>query len=822
MVLGYYHAADRFVQMDFRRRFPTGRLTDILDKSFAQVVEATVPAAQTRALYSTPDGKPMEDQMLEHASEKTLALLEAYSAGVNQWIADVRNGENDAVFPREFSNAPFVYDPADVPKWTPLDSAATLLPFLEEQSNNEALEVQAGAARETIDNDDKFADLWSRRTRVESAILPGWTPPAATAKRITRPPAKSRLERLKAGPALSRLSARIKATRSFRGTLFGPDGLGANGGSNNWVIAPSRSASGNALFANDMHLALTQPAIWYLAHLDAKTNGEGSNHSAGVTYAGLPWVIVGQNESIAWGVTNADMDLSDVYVEELVKDAEGNPTGVMFKGAEVAFTRVPFTVAFSDGTEEQHELLFVPHHGPVREIDTENEVAITLRWTLQDATTDLNILTAIGTTKTVEEAREALKNSTTTGGSWVAVDTEGNIGFFPYSRVPKRTWATNLTGDAPPWLPLDGRCATPEACYEWSEFFEYSELPQALNPTEGFIATANNDMTGAFFDGDPTNDGYPPFQTYVVPGIRHARIVELIESIGAEHTAATMHRIQHDVQSLQGAIQTPRFLAIAESDMTTLSERAQKIVNALKAWESFTCPTGLKGPYMDSELTDDPDALREASGCAAYHAALYNCSPLGLRKDYVQPAPVAYFDSIVDPSRLVAGDVYWDDPDTPEIETKYQTIGECFDVAGRLLATNLGLGDDEAQWPWGRAQRLVLRSDLSNFFISTYDNPPPGETPLTNEGGWLTVSPTDPGLDASGWLQTFGASKRLVCEALPSGPSCTIELPGGQSSDVDSPNYDDLLFKYLEGEPIDLVFDIDEAKANAVRTITFE
>jgi penicillin amidase len=696
--------------------------------------------------------------------------------------------------------------------------------LIDSSTNKEAVEVDAGAAREAIANDVKFSDLWSRRPFVESSILAsGWTPPESSSKRAAATEQQlPRRDALNAGPALQRLRNHLERTKELRHMPFGSV-LG--GGSNNWAIAPSRSVTGNALLSNDPHQPMRQPATFYLAHLDAKTKGTGQIHAAGATVAGMPWVVLGQNENIAWGSTDTFFDMTDVYIEELVKDTDGNAMGVMFKGEVVPFTRVQFPVRFNDGSTEDQELLFVPHHGPVRgEIDVDNDVAITLRWTAQDADTDIEYIGALNTAGSVMEARTALENATTAGLNFVVIDTEGNIGWFPYSRLPKRTWATNLSGDAPPWLPLDGRCATPERCYEWTEYFELTELPQALNPSEGFIATANNDMTGALFDGDPTNDGYPPFQTDVEPGIRHARIVKLIEEIGSEHSTATMQRIQSDVYSLFGELNRPGFLAIAESDMTdTLSERAQKIVDALKAW-NFTCPTGLEGPYTDSPLTDDTEELRESSGCAAYHAALYRCwFPVLLGESGRVDPNSAYFYSVVDPSQLQAGDVYWDNPATsPEIETKYQGIAGCFDDAGRILAEDVGLGDDETKWAWGRVQGLSLSSDLSTFGISTYDNPPPGETLFANDGGHYTVDPTTP--FAPDGVQREGASMRFVCEVFPSGPSCTIQLPGGQSSDIDSPynNYEDLLFKWLENEPIDLVFDIDEAKANAVRTVTFD
>ncbi len=721
------------------------------------------------------------------------------------------------MFPREFSQFPFTYTPEDIPEWTPTDSAAAVLAAIDRESNLEYVDVANGVAREAIEDDDRFYDLWATRP-IESSILPpGWTPPEPASKRVTSSKQRSSRSALNAGPALRRLQARLAQEGELEQAMLG---VASQGGSNNWAIAPSRSMTGNALLAQDSHLPMAQPAEFYLAHLDASTSGRGQLHVAGGTTAALPWVIHGHNEKIAWVSTRTFLDLNDVYVEQLVKDTEGQPMGVMFRGEVVPFTRVPFTLRFNDGTTEEVELLFVPHHGPVREIDLANDVALTLRWTGNDMDTDMEYPGALSAAASVTEARTALENSTTRGGNFVVIDTEGNIGWFPYNRVPKRTWATEFLGEAHPKLPLDGRCATPERCYEWTEYFDYAELPQALNPNEGFIVTANNDMTGHLSDGDPTNDGYAPLQTYVVPGFRHARIVELIETIGSAHTTGTMHQIQHDLHSLLGELMRPTFVEIAESEMTILTEAGEKILSALKAWE-LTCPTGVNGYYVDSPLRDDPKELLEASGCAAFHAAYAKCD-LSLRHKDAPRYYWMYMWTFLDPDRLRKGDVYWDDPATPETETKYQVIGECFDEAGELLINDLGLGDDETKWAWGKIQGLVLNSDLSSLGIQAYNNPPPGQPSFTNTGGRLTVSPTDPDLGPSGFMQTVGSADRFICEAFPSGPACTIQLPGGQSSHIDSPNYEDLLFKYLDNEPIDLVFDIEQAKANAVRTVTFE
>jgi acyl-homoserine lactone acylase PvdQ len=173
--------------------------------------------------------------------------------------------------------------------------------------------------------------------------------------------------------------------------------------------------------------------------------------------------------------------------------------------------------------------------------------------------------------------------------------------------------------------------------------------------------------------------------------------------------------------------------------------------------------------------------------------------------------------SIVDPAQLVAGDIYWDNPGTPEIETKYQVMSDALQAAGAFLEGELGA--NERWWAWGRLHGLLLSADVSTFGILDYNNPPLNDPLFANDGGLFTVDVANPG--TNDFVQTAGASMRFVCEASASGPSCTIQLPGGQSGDIDSPNYDDLLFPYLRNEPMPLVFDIDEAAANAVQTVSF-
>jgi acyl-homoserine lactone acylase PvdQ len=332
------------------------------------------------------------------------------------------------------------------------------------------------------------------------------------------------------------------------------------------------------------------------------------------------------------------------------------------------------------------------------------------------------------------------------------------------------------------------------------------------------LATANSDHTGASFDGNPTNDGFAPQQTdNIADGYRTARIVELIEDTD-EHTPETNQALISDVLSMIGRDMVPEILEIANDDMTTLSPEAQKVVIALTAW-NYTCPTGLDGsdPVM-SPLASAAE-VEESSGCTAWHQLIRDIDDALARDESTKSFPsfVTYF-SIMDPSRLKAGDVYWDDvTTTPAIETKHDIIGAALDTAGSALVAELG--DDETAWPWGRKHGFRLTSLLSSLssLFNEFNNPPGDEDFFANDGGLFTVDVANPNSEG---VHSSGPSTRFQCEGL-EPVQCTIQLPGGQSAHIDSDHYDDLLPLWLDNVPIDLVFDIDEAARQAVETVAF-
>ncbi len=276
-----------------------------------------------------------------------------------------------------------------------------------------------------------------------------------------------------------------------------------------------------------------------------------------------------------------------------------------------------------------------------------------------------------------------------------------------------------------------------------------------------------------------------------------------------------------------GEQMTPAILAIATNMNTELTESAQNVVNALQAWD-FECPTGLSGTDAQmSPLVSDSAAVLSSAGCAAFHVAIAELE-IAITADENkavdssgEPVPppgrapnYAAFYSIVNPSQLTAGDIDWDDIRNPAPETRFDIMGAALDTAGEFLRAKLG--GDETEWAWDRLHGAILESDLAALGLPMFNNPGPGESSYANDGGLFTVDVANPNGD---FTQTTGPSTRFVCEAAAERVSCSYQLPGGQSGDIDSLNYDDLLDKWLINQPTEFIYDIDEVAQNATPTI---
>lgn len=787
--MGYFHAANRFFFMDFVRNSVRGKLGQLVKAGNAVMTQDF----DNRRFFTTREGEPLEDALYQNASAKVRGFMDAYARGVNAWIADMRAGTNGATLTTEYDFNLIVKEA--IRDWEPQDSAAVGLYVLNDLSNNSGSELEMAAAMPAFADQTLAADLFSGRP-----VVNAYTVPEALGQPL-------------APPAPVPFPARRGSSALYRSALDHVRNVGLSSargaqdiGSNNWAVGPSRTTSGNAILANDPHLALTNPSIWFPIEIDAKTNGTGEFHVAGSTFPGLPSIMVGHNESIGWGVTTAYWDLADVYEEQLTPDGKT----VVFEGGTVPIIEKEFTFIDSSADNQvvTQTFRYVPHHGPIVSEDLDAGTAVTIRWRGQDAGTDLDAFFGLATSASVDDAKVAVQSASSASQNFLIVDTAGNIGWFPYSQIPARPWASAAL---PPWLPLPG-----DGSAEWGGPVPYEDLPQLENPPVDAIATANQDMTGAYADGDPLNDGQAALQSWSkAEGTRERRILDLLESGGDSHSVASMHAIQGDTYSLYGEVTVPILLAVAST--MTLDADQQALVDALTAWD-FTCPTGVIGDDPMTATNDsDPDAAAAAIGCTAFHATLYALAQAALG-DEIASAGVALKEdrwalhmvarALRDPASLASGESLWDDVSTsPAIETRDDIVARAIADAAAVLGA-MGATDD---WRWGRVHTLTLRSIYDSFGLKQYN-----AGPYCAPGGQYTVNVASPSNQSvpdvgDAWSFSFGAgpSVRFVVEADPAGPKMTYELPGGSDLHRESPFYNNLIDEWLANEPVDFPFGAD-------------
>jgi len=450
-VQGYVTASDRLWQMDMMRRLARGETAELSgqrtleeDKrwrrfGFAKVVEDSVQ-------YLTPELK---------------TALDSYAAGVNAYIATL----TDETMPAEFKI--LQYKPR---QWKPTDSliiGKILADALSSTWRQDLLKAQLKAALPA----EKFAELADVR-HDQDVINFGKD------VKVVERGSSSRTTGILPTDTILAAAARDASIResSLKSVGLFAEDLAA---SNNWVIAGKRTADGKPILANDPHLAPTAPGIWYLSHLQTPTM-----RVAGVTFPGVPGVILGHNDHIAWGATNVGPDVQDVFLETF--DESGR---VKTPSAWAAPTIRKETInvrknLLSPTTEPVTLDVTETRNGPV--ILDEAAKRYALKWTALDArNNDFAAFFLLNRAKDWKEFNSALSNYRGASQNFVYADTKGNIGWHIAGAIPLRK-----TGDGS--LPYDG--STTDG--DWIGLIPYDELPNLFNPPSGFIMTANQRIAG--------------------------------------------------------------------------------------------------------------------------------------------------------------------------------------------------------------------------------------------------------------------------------------------------------------------------------------
>ncbi len=547
---GYVMAQDRLWQMDLLRRVARGQLSEILGARTLKIDESF-------RTYGFARAAERDATLFDPESRK---VMDAYARGVNQFIEQHKKN-----LPLEFSL--LHYEPTP---WQPSDTLAisgymyrTLTDTWERELNRAKVTERAGAERAKdlfsgeaamdhfVVGDPKVIDDGSQRSAAhaddeddeddmepDAVLKASW---GASGGGLTA----------ENDPDLT--SALAESVQEFlqESKYEIRQGLG----SNNWVVSGAHTATGKPLLANDTHLELSIPSIWYEVHLTAP----GWNVK-GFTLPGAPMIIIGHNDRIAWGFTNNGADVQDLYVETCNPAA---PDEYRVKGAWTKAQIIDETIHVK-GQPDEHLKVSVTRHGPV--VHREGDRAYTLRWTATEPGGLANSYNWLGKARNWKEFREAMKRVWGPGQNAVYADVEGNIGYVMAARVPIRKKGH---GEVP--VPGD----TDD--YEWTGYIPFEQLPQALNPESGLIVTANARVVGPNYKPYLTDRWEEPYRT--------ARIYDLLHD-RHDLRPEDMLKVQTDTYSYPHVFLADQLSAAAKI-VKSKDARAQKLIEGLKDWNGI-------------------------------------------------------------------------------------------------------------------------------------------------------------------------------------------------------------------------------------------
>ncbi len=605
--LGYLHAADRLFQMDMARRRAEGTLAELLGP---QALPEDV-AMRTLGLARAAE------RVWPNLSPGARAELEAYAAGANAFIS---RAVAQGALPPEYASLELTR----VRPWRPQDSLSVLklfafqLSFRLEAAYAAILRAYVEALGPERGQAAVFQDLWRLAPVEQATVIPdavGFTPRTSGLPETSYLSGAMRNDGFAAGPdggpagsaadqrvqdpttapdtsgaaLAAQWAAAVAALPAFSGGTGSPAGWAA---SNGFVVSPRLSASGNPILANDPHQLLTAPPLWYAQHVVAGSELD----VAGVALAGLPWVILGFNRHVAWGLVASPADNTDTFVERLAErdgrlftEFRGQLEPVVAIAQRFLVNRIGDgaadnlrTAGARDGVPEA--VLETARHGPIVRMDRESGRALSVQWTGFYSLRDGEAFYRWNRARDLGEFVEGLADLEVPALNLIYADVDGNVAYFAAGKIPLREDldAGHVDGGLA-WAPFLLRDGTGLRQHEWKaaprpsspqggrayEALPASEMPHVVNPARGFLVSANNDPLGTTLDGDPLdgrrfNGGIYYLASAYDPGFRAARITELIrERIrrSGSLSASDAMAIQADVVQLHARRLLPFLLA---------------------------------------------------------------------------------------------------------------------------------------------------------------------------------------------------------------------------------------------------------------------
>ena len=647
---GYIHAQERFWQMDFWRHLGAGRLSEMFGKS----------QVKTDMFLRTLGWARIAEEEWASATPEMRVALQAYTDGVNAYLA----AHKGAGVSLEYAVLKLINPEYRIEPWTPVNTltwakamAWSLGGNMHEEIERAVLLKQVGA--------DRTAELFPPYPSDHPVVVPGFQPERGGT------PAETLLREDGVIALLQQVYPQVRALDKLLGHS---DGIG----SNNWTISGALTATGMPILANDPHLAIQMPSIWYQIGLHCVQVGPDCPYNVqGFSFAGAPGVIIGFNDRLAWGFTNVNPDVQDLYIEKLNPD---NPNQYEVNGQWVDMKVVQETIRVAKGEDVPLTVRYT-RHGPIISqvykplknfkdragVDVPVNYALVLRWTALEPSHTFEAILEMDRARTWDEFRLAASHFDVPSQNMVYADVDGNIGYQTPGRIPIRK-----KGDGT--LPVPGW--TDE--YEWEGYIPFDALPNTFNPPQGYVVTANNAVV---------DESYPYLLTrdwnY---GFRAKRIVDMIEGAPGPITLDDVKKMQGDNANLLAPVLVPLLRDLP------LEGDAAKARALFDGWDGQM--------HMDSA----PAALFAVFWNNVLALTFHDELP----KEFWPSGQSRWFEVV---RRLVKDpdNAWWDRMDTPERENRDAILQQAFEAAVDDLSSQQG--KDPTGWRWGDLHTATFRNE---------------------------------------------------------------------------------------------------------------
>jgi penicillin amidase len=717
--MGYAMAQDRFWQMEFYRRLGQGRLSEVFGKAYLEIDR------HFRMLAVTDMNKKVPG--------KIAFIPKSFADGVNTYL----NSQRERL-PIEFKL--LGYKPES---WGIEDYLPILRLMNWGLSSGWKIDLTAAEMLQKVGK-EKLKEAFPGMPENAPLIIP---------------------EKGNAGTEFA--YPLFETLRLVKGLI----GFSASAASNNWVVSGSKSLSGKPLLANDTHLELTNPSMWWEAHLVCPTI-----NVSGFAIPGTPGFPLGHNAHVAWGITNVMVDDVDFYIEKTNPD---NPRQFWYKDRWEDMTTISETIRIKEKDAMEIEFLLT-RHGPILPNSQKgSKKLISVKWAYNDALHPALASYLLLKAKDIHDVKEALQYWEVPSQNFVFADTRGNIGYWCSAIIPIRSKGNGL-------LPMPGWTGE----YEWKGYVPFAKRPHLINPETGFIATANNMVIAENFPNSIGN--------YWEPMDRIVRIRQLLNA-KPKLSVNDFKRMHQDVYCLLASEMMPQIIQVLKDRFS--DDEARQARDILSKWDFMMTKNSVAACIF--EMT--------------YLRMMTNIFGDELGEGLLDK----YLETVLFPPRAIrvmlkkGRSPWFDDVDT----SKNENMSDIIEKSLRQTFADLKsmIGDDMAKWTWGYIHTLTFEHVLAKkkpldliFNIG----------PFSVSGSHLTINKrqyayTNP------YQVNLGVSQRMIVDLGNIGDALHV-LPTGESGQLGSPHYKDQIALYLNGEYHPVWTDRQELEKHRQGTLTLQ